>query len=243
MKHQSLSAGKRISIRFLGTLALLLCSLAHASASKPKVGDRPPALGLEKLLQTPPEARASWEALKGKVVVLEFWATWCGPCVAAFPHLNGLADQFKDRPVQFIAITDESDSVVRPFLKKKPIHAWVGLDTDRSMLTAYGVKYIPHTVVVDPEGKIAAITRPTILTAQHLEDLLAGETMLLPAPERRPFPSSVLDEARELEEQGEYAKALEKYLWFHRHALEHDSTAAGVRVSFALGAWARLGEE
>jgi thiol-disulfide isomerase/thioredoxin len=120
--------------------------------------------------------------LKGKVVVLEFWATWCGPCIAAIPHLNELADRFKDKPVQFIAITAEDEQVAGPFLKKKPIHAWVGLDTDKLMSKAYGIEAIPHTVVVDREGKIAAVTHPTMLTEQHLEDVLAGKKLALAQP-------------------------------------------------------------
>jgi uncharacterized protein (TIGR03435 family) len=131
------------------------------------------------MLQAPSGAEPSWKALKGKVVVLEFWATWCGPCVAAMPHLNELADKLKDEPIQFIAITAEDEKVVRPFLRRKPIHAWVGLDTDRSMFDDYGVTGIPHTVILDQNGLIAAITHPTYLTEAHLRDVLAGKKINL----------------------------------------------------------------
>src|SRR5262249_51887602 len=122
---------------------------------------------------------ASWGSLKGKIVVLEFWATWCGPCIAAIPHLNEMEDQFREEPVQFIAITDEKEALIAPFLKKKPMHAWVGLDTDRSMFKDYAINGIPHTIVVDRDGKIAAITHPSMLTAQHIKDLLAGKKLAL----------------------------------------------------------------
>lgn len=151
-------------------------SSAH-EATGPQPGDAPPPLGLESILQGPGGAQPDWTALKGKVVVLEFWATWCGPCIAAMPHLNELADKFKDQPVQFIAVTDQDEKVVAPFLGKKPIHAWIGLDTDKSMFKAYGITGIPHTVVVDQKGRIAAITNPTSLTEEHLKDLLAGKTI------------------------------------------------------------------
>ena len=160
----------------------LLCTLFAVAAGEtkgPSLGEKPPQLGLEKVLQAPGDVQPNWKVLKGKVVVLEFWATWCGPCIAAVPHLNELADQFKDKPVQFIAITDEDEKVIGPFLKKKPIHAWVGLDTDRSMFKAYGITGIPHTVVVDLKGNIAAITYPTTLTKNHLNDLLAGKKLTL----------------------------------------------------------------
>ena len=163
----------------VGTLALLSGIVGRGETHEPKVGEDPPPLGLETILQATAGTQASWASLKGKVVVLEFWATWCGPCIAAIPHFNEMADQFKDQPVQFIAITSEKDAVVAPFLKKKPMHAWVGLDTDQSMFKAYGVTGIPHTVVVDQEGKIAAITHPSSLSAQHLKDVLAGRKLAL----------------------------------------------------------------
>jgi uncharacterized protein (TIGR03435 family) len=164
------------------TFTLILSLRLVAGAGEPKVGDKPPPLGLEKVLQAPSDVRANWEALRDRVVVLEFWATWCGPCIAAIPHLNEVADHFSSKPVQFIAITDEDEKVVGPFLKRKPIHTWVGLDTDKSMFKAYGIQGIPHTVVVDRKGRIAAITYPTVLTVQHIEDLLAGKKLALAEP-------------------------------------------------------------
>ena len=121
---------------------------------------------------------------RGKVVVLDFWATWCGPCRAAIPHLNELADRLQGKPVQFIAITDEDQKLVESFLKKSPMHAWVGLDTDRSMFKAYDVEGIPHTVVIDQKGRIAAVTYPTMLTEQHVNDLLAGRRLALKEPKQ-----------------------------------------------------------
>jgi|SRR5947207_1567197 len=162
--------------------ALMVVPDARSQSSEPKVGERPPTIGLEKLLQAPEGTKASWAALKGKVVVLEFWATWCGPCVAAIPHLNDLADKLKDQPIQFIAITDESEKIISTFLTRKPIHAWVGLDTDKSMFRDYSVTGIPHTIVVDKKGKIVAITHPTGLTEQILKDVVAGKRVALTQP-------------------------------------------------------------
>src|SRR6185503_14723652 len=144
---------------------LAICSTQAAGVLK--VGDKA-LLQATDLLQAPAGAKMDAEALRGKVVVLEFWATWCGPCLAAIPHMNELADQFKGKPVQFIAITAEEKPVVKEFLSKREIHSWVGLDTNSAMNQAYGVGGIPLTVVLDQEGKIAAITYPTSLTEKHI---------------------------------------------------------------------------
>jgi len=166
-----------------------VCAPFILAAGEPKPGEAPPPLKLESFLQGPSSTQPSWQTLKGKVVVLEFWATWCGPCVAAIPHLNELADKLKDEPIQFIAITAEDEKVVRPFLRRKPIHAWIGLDGNKSMLDDYGVTGIPHTVIVDQKGVIAAITHPTYVTETLLRDVLAGKKVTLaqnaPAPQER----------------------------------------------------------
>jgi uncharacterized protein (TIGR03435 family) len=161
---------------------ILALAIESASSRDLKRGDNPPLLQATTLLQAPPGASMDAKSLHGKVVVLEFWATWCGPCVAAFPHLNELADKFKGQPVQFIAITAEDEATIRPFLSKRPIHTWVALDTDRAMNNAYGIRSIPHTVVLGKDGKIAAITYPTMLTDKHIHDLLAGKKIDLSEP-------------------------------------------------------------
>jgi len=165
----------------LACCGFVLLIAGAADAERPKVGDAAPPIGLERVLQAPPDAVATWDGLRGKVVVLEFWATWCGPCVAAVPHLNELAEKYQVRGVQFIAVTDEAADVVEPFLKKKPIHSWIGLDADRSMFTAYGVTGIPHTVIVGRDGTVLGVTWPAQLTAQVLDDALAGRKPDLPA--------------------------------------------------------------
>jgi thiol-disulfide isomerase/thioredoxin len=168
-----------MKILLTAVLCLLSACIQASSNGGPKVGDASPLLSATALLQAPPGATLDAASLRGTVVVLEFWATWCGPCVAAIPHLNDLADQFKDKPVRFIALTAEDATTIQPFLKKRPIHAWIALDTNRSINMAFAVAGIPHTVVLDKEGKIAAITYPAELTARHLSDLLAGKKISL----------------------------------------------------------------
>jgi uncharacterized protein (TIGR03435 family) len=169
-----------------GSAAAALAGGAAAKAEAPPApGEKAPPIAVETLLQAPAGARAEWEKLRGKVVVLEFWATWCGPCVAALPHINELADRYKDK-VQFIEITDEDRETVARFLDKRPMSGWVGLDTDRSVFDAYCVKGIPMTVLVRPDGVVDAVTYPTSLKPEHLDNLLAGKPSGV-APQGRVF--------------------------------------------------------
>lgn len=100
----------RLLLIIAGVVSLWLlpaASFAIADQGGPKIGDAPPALKLSGSVQGPPSTEISWPHLKGKVVVLEFWATWCGPCVKTIPHLNSLVEEFKDKPDAVIAAAKE----------------------------------------------------------------------------------------------------------------------------------------
>ena len=161
----------RISI---GTLANIMMTAALVLGAPPKIGDRAPELAIDTMLKGPADNDLSWKALKGQALVLEFWATWCGPCIGAIPHFNELAEEFSDQPVRFLSITDEEESIIEPFLNSQPISGWVGLDLDRSVFRDYAVMGIPATVLVDKEGVIQAVTQPHHVTKTVLLDLLAG---------------------------------------------------------------------
>lgn len=158
-------------------------SFAIADKDGPKIGDVPPPLSLTKTIQGLPATELSWDKLKGEVVVLEFWATWCGPCIKAIPHLNDLAEQFKNKPVVFISVTSENEEVVRLFLKNHPMKTLVMLDDFEALNKAFHVAGIPHAVIVDGTGHIAAITHPADIKPENLEEVLAGKKCSLPEPE------------------------------------------------------------
>lgn len=84
--------------------------------------------------------------------MLEFWATWCGPCVAAIPEGNRLQERFRDDLV-VIAISDEPAEVVRTQVRPAITYA-SAVDTQARMSRALGVREIPATFIVDPEGII-----------------------------------------------------------------------------------------
>lgn len=179
--------------KLAATLLMLCCAAysAHASAGKdsPQVGDRPPELLFSQVVQGPQKEEITWEKLKGKVVVLEFWNTQCAPCIRAIPHLNDLVETFSSRPVVFLSISDDNPDHLKAFLKKKPIKGWLALELPfNPTRTAFDVIAIPHTVIIDTNGRIAAVTHPAKLEAIHLEEILAGTPSSLPP--MKPYISS-----------------------------------------------------
>jgi thiol-disulfide isomerase/thioredoxin len=136
-----------------------------------KVGSPAPPLALKEVLQAPEGIHGTWGELKGKAVVIEFWATWCGGCVENIPHINELAEQFASRPLQFISITDETDvDLVKRFLARHPIRGWIAFDADENTFKTYGIEGRPQTLLVDRSGVVQAITNPISVTPQVLED-------------------------------------------------------------------------
>lgn len=170
---------------------LSLASMSGAQVNQPvnlNPGSAAPELALEKILQAPRDARADWANLNGKVIVLEFWATWCAPCIALQPHLNDLVEKFKGRPIQFISITNEDEEKVASFLKRRTLKGWVGLDLDSSAQKAYGAFAIPKTVIIDQKGKIAATLYARNLTEAMLNQLIDG-TFAAATPDKNKEPA------------------------------------------------------
>jgi thiol-disulfide isomerase/thioredoxin len=92
------------------------------------------------------------EKLKGKVVVVEFWATWCPPCRASIPHLVKLREKYDKAKVEIIGLTDEPLSKIEKFAKDMKMNYTVGYGSTSS--EDYGVTGIPHAFVIGPDGTI-----------------------------------------------------------------------------------------
>jgi cytochrome c biogenesis protein CcmG/thiol:disulfide interchange protein DsbE len=94
---------------------------------------------------------------KGKVVLLDFWATWCGPCRMTMPLLERLQKEYSDVMVQMAINLQEPKDVVRDYVQAQGIHALVLLDESGSVGEAYGAEAIPRQVVIDKEGVVRYI--------------------------------------------------------------------------------------
>ncbi len=100
----------------------------------------------------------SWtlKDLRGKVVVVNFWATWCPPCRKEMPDLDALYQQFKDQGLVILAISDEEIAKVQPFIEQRKISYPILLDPGRKVNDLFQVEGIPKSFVYDREGKLVA---------------------------------------------------------------------------------------
>ncbi len=93
---------------------------------------------------------------KGKVVVLDFWATWCGPCIKSLPGLIETMAQFPADRVKMIGLNQaEAPDQVKRFVETRGWKLEVAMDTSQNVARQYGVDGIPHTVIIGPDGKVA----------------------------------------------------------------------------------------
>jgi peroxiredoxin len=113
----------------------------------------------------------SLRELKGKVVLVNFWATWCPPCRKEMPDLNALYQRFKDQGFVILAISDEEADKVRPFIAERKISYPVMLDPGRKVNELFQVEGIPKSFVYDREGKLVAQSIDMRTQKQFLEML------------------------------------------------------------------------
>jgi len=133
-----------------------------------------PDFSIAEVLNAPLRTIKSPADLKGKAVYLDFWATWCPPCVASLPHLNKLAEALNGQPVVIIAVTDEPAGVVESFLKTHPIKAWVGLDLAKAAVRAYKVNSRPDGYLIGRDGTLLARISPEFISEADLRAAAAG---------------------------------------------------------------------
>ena len=104
------------------------------------------------------EAFKLQDVIGKKVVMLDFWATWCGPCVAALPHISAAAEELKDKDVIFYAVNlRETPEDVKAFLEEQKLDVPVLLDAEGKVGDLYKAAAIPQTVLIGKDGRVQVV--------------------------------------------------------------------------------------
>ncbi len=190
-------------------------AMKEAAGPGLKVGDKAPAIAVGKFVKGEPIT--SFE--KGQVYVVEFWATWCGPCIKAIPHITALQKEYKDKGVRMLGVSvwENDQSKVEPFVKEMgdKMNYTVAMDDvangakandgkmSKTWMAAAGRNGIPSSFIVDRDGKVAWIGHPMELDGV-LKKVVAGKFDPAKEAER------AKKEAEAARDLGKYRRALQK---------------------------------
>ena len=139
-----------------GLMAVILCvgAMLPVQAAEPKTGDVPPALlGKDREGEVVDLAQH-----RGKVVVVTFWASWCGPCRKELPGLDALQKHAGDKILKVIAVNVKDSTEDYRLMMRQMKDYTISMTRDRSgeIAEGYGVKAYPNLWIIDPQGKVAA---------------------------------------------------------------------------------------
>lgn len=180
---------------FFPAFLLLLTNNIYAQL---KAGDKAPALTITNWIQNEPATKS----LKGKLLVVDFWATWCAPCLGSVPHFNELIEaNKKNNKLVFLSISDEKESKIRKLLPKVHFSSAVVADSTGKTFADYGIQTIPYCVLIDDKMRVKWSGTAKDLTADIIKQFAAGKEIVaaatLPASgEEKPFYDSVKKEYR-----------------------------------------------
>lgn len=172
---------RRINKSLLGILLLSALWSDLIAQESLGVGDSVPGFNF-KVFKASESENLSTADLNGKVMIFDFWATWCAPCIPGLSKLDSLVQRL-DNEVVVLAITQESEDKLKKFLTK-----WKGRNvffvSDTTHIPYFPYTIVPHSVVIDKNGLVAGVTTPDDISAEMMNDLLLGKPVEFSPPKK-----------------------------------------------------------
>jgi len=157
-------------------LLLILTRSLTASAQETALRDQMPDILLPRTLDG---IAGNVHSFKGKLLIIDFWATWCSPCISAMQELEGYKKALGDN-IEVLAVSGEPEERLRKFVQARPTTLAIASDTAGTLRKLFPHQTIPHTVLIGPEGKVYAITNASNINLDVLKVALKGINVNLP---------------------------------------------------------------
>ena len=171
--------GKMLKRYWIALAVLAGFVLAPGRGEALGLGDMAPALEIGEFVKGAPVDLSQGKG--SNIYVIEFWATWCGPCRTSIPRLSAMQAKYKDKGVVVVGISDENAERVRPYVEDmgESMEYTIAVDknsaTSRSYMGGFGVNGIPHAFVIDKGGRIVWSGHPMNGLEQIVDQLIAGK--------------------------------------------------------------------
>jgi peroxiredoxin len=158
-------------------IALLVALAGLPAFDVWSMGSRVPTVGMQaedfQLVDLDGKAQ-SLSQYRGKIVLLNFWATWCKPCTTEMPAMQASFDKLRDKDFVVLAVNElEDDARVREHIKQYGHTFPVLLDRDNKVANQFGVFGLPVSVFIDQEGRVQEYIKGGLLTEQKIDDTVA----------------------------------------------------------------------
>lgn len=146
---------KKLILFYICIIALVLCVISVGSFANIKADAAP-----DFVLKSASGKNIRLSELKGRVVMLNFWATWCGPCAEEIPHLNKLHETLDSYDFELLGINlDEDQSKAKHLAKKLNVNFPILFDEEKIVSKNFSIDAMPTTILIDRSGKIRHINR------------------------------------------------------------------------------------
>ena len=167
---------RRTNIVFV-VIALLVALVGLPAFDGWSMGSRVPTVGMqaEDFRLTDLEGKSqSLSQYRGKIVLVNFWATWCKPCTTEMPAMQAVYNKLRDKGFVVLAINElEDDAKVREHIKQYGHTFPVLMDRDNKVANQFGVFGLPVSVFIDQEGRVQAFIKGGLLTEQKIDEIVA----------------------------------------------------------------------
>lgn len=201
------------------SIFILFLIFSEVSFAQIKIGDKSPNLNITNWIQNQPKSIS----LKDKFIVIDFWATWCAPCLASMAHMNKLVVENKSKNnLIFLAISDEKKEKISPILSRVYFKASVVTDTTEQTQNNFKLNSIPYCIILDDKGFIRWIGDPAKLTNDIIQKIVARKH---------------LDAINNDETSGHFEKQYDSLKREYRNIYFNDS----IKEYFSLGSFLREG--